>query len=73
MSQGELTGDHESGAEAGNERNEGRPAGTPAATEADRGRPEPVREDSTPDAATTVAPEERGEEPETEHAPGSDL
>ena len=73
MSQGKLTGDHESGAEAGNERNEGRPAGTPAATEADRGRPEPAREDSTPDAATTVAPEERGEEPETEHAPGSDL
>jgi hypothetical protein len=74
MSQGGLTGDDETGAEAGNERNEGRPTGTPKASEADRGRPEPVREDATPERPdTTVAPEEQGEAPETEHAPGSDL
>lgn len=74
MTQGGMTGDQESGAEAGNERNDGRPTGTPAATEQDRGRPEPVREGSDPEPADrTIAPEEQGEEVGTEHAPGSDL
>jgi hypothetical protein len=74
MTQGGLTGDPDTGAEAGDERNEGHPTGTPAATEADRGRPEPVREDSGREqAGETVAPEEKGEPVETENAPGSDL
>ena len=57
------------------ERTEGRPSEVPPATPADTGRPDPVREGSTGTAGTegTVAPEERGEEPETEHAPGADL
>jgi hypothetical protein len=74
MTQGGLTGDPDTGAEAGDERNEGRPSGTPAASGADQGRPEPVREDdSREQAGETVAPEEKGHPVETENAPGSDL
>jgi len=74
MSQGGMDRDQETGAEAGNERNDGRPTGTPAATEEDLGRPEEVREESDAEApGATIAPEEKGEAPETEHAPGADL
>jgi hypothetical protein len=74
MTQGGLTGDPDTGAEAGDERNEGRPSGAPTAGEADRGRPEQVREDEGREqAGETVAPEEKGQEVETENAPGSDL
>ena len=64
---------------AAEERGDGRPSGVPAATGANvEGRPASVR-DATPDqvppadAVPTVAPEERGETPATEHAPGADL
>lgn len=65
--------------EAGNERGDGRPAGVPhtAGTEPE-GRPTgvveaPVAGSSPADEAPTIAPEEKGAEPATEHAPGSDL
>ena len=65
--------------EQGAERGDGRPSGVPGTTgEHVEGRPSVVRDASptgVPSAADveTVAPEEDGETPETEHAPGADL
>jgi hypothetical protein len=74
------SGSQEAGvAGAGGERGDGRPAGVPAGSGDDlEGRPATVREASpervpAADEVPTVAPEERGETPETEHAPGADL
>lgn len=81
MSQGGHGESHPIGgdnvAEAGNERSDGRPAGVPSsAGDRPEGRPETV-ESATPAGSggdvETVAPEEKGEAPATEHAPGSDL
>lgn len=65
--------------EQGDERGDGRPSGVPGRTgELLEGRPSVVRE-ATPTGVPpagdteTVAPEEEGETPETEHAPGADL
>lgn len=58
------------------ERTDGRPTDVGPATPHDSGRPSVARTNTGgPDAETaqTVAPEEKGEEPETEHAPGGDL
>lgn len=60
------------------ERTDGRPGDAGPATPDDAGRPSVVRVNtsgtgSEPGAHDTVAPEEQGEHPETEHAPGSDL
>jgi hypothetical protein len=71
-------GEHDMGqpGEQTGERTEGRPSGTAPATPDDTGRPDAVRDDTSgmsTDTDETVAPEEKGEEPETEHAPGSDL
>jgi hypothetical protein len=58
------------------ERTDGRPSDTPPATAADTGRPESLRDTpaGTPAGTEgTVAEEEQGAEPDTEHAPGSDL
>ena len=60
---------------AGSERTEGRPSDVPPATPDDKGRPAATRDEPGDEPRTdrTVAPEEEGEEPATEHAPGSDL
>lgn len=65
-------------AEAGGERSDGRPAGVPGGADVDpEGRPEIARNapvaSSSGGAAPTEPPEEQGEEPATEHSPGSDL
>jgi len=60
----------------GNERTEGRPSDVPPATTDDTGRPDVMRDTpaGTPAGTEgTIAEEEKGGEPETEHAPGSDL
>lgn len=65
--------------EQGAERGDGRPSGVPGRTgEHLEGRPSDVREASPRDVppaddVRTIAPEEEGETPETEHAPGADL
>jgi hypothetical protein len=72
-------GNEDPGSSGGEERGDGRPSGVPGgAGENAEGRPANARDaspDQVPsaDAVPTVAPEERGETPETEHAPGADL
>lgn len=58
------------------ERTDGRPSRIEPATPADTGRPAAVRDTAGGDPGGTegtVAPEEEGAEPGTEHAPGGDL
>lgn len=65
--------------EQGTERGDGRPSGVPGTTGGHvEGRPSVVREAAPTDVppaeeVRTVAPEEEGETPETEHGPGADL
>ncbi|HET9457969.1 MAG TPA: hypothetical protein VFO78_11540 [Candidatus Limnocylindrales bacterium] len=54
------------GSSGGEERADGRPSGVTG------GHASPDQVPSA-DAVPTVAPEERGETPDTEHAPGADL